>query len=103
MESQLQELIGLQREQNELLKKHLWRLKYSLLTQYTSFVAVREKVVNNTGSAENVEQPLPLPVGVSDMAVGSEPELIWLASFGLLVALFMVVRTYRNRRRTVSN
>ena len=78
-------------------------LKYSLLTQYTSFVAVREKVVNNTGSAENVEQPLPLPVGVSDMAVGSEPELIWLASFGLLVALFMVVRTYRNRRRTVSN
>jgi Ca-activated chloride channel family protein len=78
-------------------------LKYSLLTQYTSFVAVRETVVNNTGSAENVEQPLPLPVGVSDMAVGSEPELIWLASLGLLVALFMVLRTYRNRRRTVSN
>ena len=78
-------------------------LKYSLLTQYTSFVAVRETVVNNTGSAENVEQPLPLPVGVSDMAVGSEPELIWLASLGSLVALFMVLRTYRNRRRTVSN
>ena len=78
-------------------------LKYSLLTQYTSFIAVREKVVNNTGSADNVEQPLPLPVGVSDMAVGSEPELIWLASLGLLVALFMVLRTYRNRRRTVSN
>ena len=32
MESQLKELITLQREQNELLKRHLWRLKFSLLT-----------------------------------------------------------------------
>ena len=78
-------------------------LKYSLLTQYTSFIAVREKVVNDSGSAEDVQQPLPLPVGVSEMAVGSEPELIWLAGLGLLVALLMVLRSYRNRGRMVSN
>jgi Ca-activated chloride channel family protein len=78
-------------------------LKYSLLTQYTSFVAVREKVVNDSGSADDVEQPLPLPMGVSEMAVGSEPELIWLASLALLVALFIVGRRYWNGRRVVSN
>src|SRR6185369_11149728 len=32
MEVLLQRLIQLQTEQNELLKKHLWRLKFSLLT-----------------------------------------------------------------------
>src|SRR5262249_58712569 len=50
-------------------------LKYNLLTQYTSFIAVREKLSNNQGPAQDVEQPLPLPLGVSDLAVrdGSEP------------------------------
>lgn len=31
MDDQLQELINLQREQNQLLKKYLWRLRFSLL------------------------------------------------------------------------
>ena len=34
-------------------------LKYNLLTQYTSFIAVREVVTNPTGSAQDVNQPLP--------------------------------------------
>jgi Ca-activated chloride channel family protein len=67
-------------------------LKYSLLTQYTSFVAVREKVSNLTGEAQDVEQPLPLPVGVSDLAVGSEPELVWLGVLTLLIASVMLRR-----------
>jgi len=67
-------------------------LKYNLLTQYTSFIAVREKVTNQSGSADDVDQALPLPVGVSDMAVGSEPEFIWLMAASLLVALIMFVR-----------
>jgi Ca-activated chloride channel family protein len=46
-------------------------LKYNLLTRYTSFIAVREVVRNTTGAADNVDQPLPLPRGVSDLAVGS--------------------------------
>jgi Ca-activated chloride channel family protein len=45
-------------------------LKYSLLTQYTSFVAIDKKVRNVGGTQEVVEQALPLPQGVSDYAVG---------------------------------
>ncbi|HTW92490.1 MAG TPA: VIT domain-containing protein [bacterium] len=45
-------------------------LKYSLLTQYTSFVAIDKKVRNVGGKQEVVEQALPMPQGVSDYAVG---------------------------------
>lgn len=61
-------------------------LKYGLLTRHTSFIAVHE-VVRRTGAADEVEQPLPLPAGVSDRAVGvtggPEPELIWLGAIAL--------------------
>lgn len=67
-------------------------LRYNLLTQYTSFIAVRQKVTNPGASAENVEQPLPLPVGVSDLAVGSEPEMVWLLVASALIALMMMAR-----------
>jgi Ca-activated chloride channel homolog len=76
-------------------------LKYSLLTRYTSFIAVREEVRNPLGSAKDVNQALPLPLGVSDLAigegaeVGSEPELVWLISAVLLLALVATFRRYR--------
>ena len=44
-------------------------LKYHLMTQYTSFVAV-DKIIRKTGEVVSVKQPLPLPQGVSDYAVG---------------------------------
>jgi Ca-activated chloride channel family protein len=44
-------------------------LKYSLMTQYTSFVAV-DKIKRADGQVVTVKQPLPLPEGVSDLAVG---------------------------------
>lgn len=44
-------------------------LAYSLLTDYTSFVAV-DKKVRADGKVVTVKQPLPLPQGVSDYAVG---------------------------------
>jgi Ca-activated chloride channel family protein len=44
-------------------------LRYSLMTAYTSFVAV-DKVKRADGTVETVKQPLPLPEGVSDLAVG---------------------------------
>jgi Ca-activated chloride channel family protein len=78
-------------------------LKYNLLTQYTSFIAVREEVRNPLGPAQDVKQPLPLPLGVSDLAVGegtevgSEPELVWLITVSLMLALIMIFR-----RRLVS-
>jgi Ca-activated chloride channel family protein len=45
-------------------------LKYNLLTNYTSFVAIDQKVRNVGGKQEVVEQALPMPEGVSDYAVG---------------------------------
>jgi Ca-activated chloride channel family protein len=44
-------------------------LKYSLMTAYTSFVAV-DQVKRADGQVVTVKQPLPLPEGVSDLAVG---------------------------------
>jgi Ca-activated chloride channel family protein len=44
-------------------------LKYRLMTEYTSFVAV-DKIIRKTGEVVTVKQPLPLPQGVSDYAVG---------------------------------
>ncbi|HKP82459.1 MAG TPA: VIT domain-containing protein [Pyrinomonadaceae bacterium] len=75
-------------------------LKYNLLTRYTSFIAVREVVTNPTGSADDVKQPLPLPLHVSDLAVGgaevgSEPELVWLVIGSLLLATIMILRRKR--------
>lgn len=68
-------------------------LKYNLLTQYTSFIAVREKIVNPNGDAEDVDQALPLPEGVMDTAVGSEPELWWLIAAFALAGLVVSVRS----------
>jgi Ca-activated chloride channel homolog len=44
-------------------------LKYGLLTSYTSFIAV-DHVVRTREAATTVDQPLPLPQGVSALAVG---------------------------------
>jgi Ca-activated chloride channel family protein len=80
-------------------------LQYNLLTRYTSFIAVREVVTNPTGSAEDVKQALPLPLRVSNLAVGggtevgSEPELIWLIASALLLGTLVVA--FRQRRRFV--
>jgi Ca-activated chloride channel homolog len=45
-------------------------LRYNLLTEFTSFVAIDQRVRRTDGSWETVKQPLPLPQGVSDAAVG---------------------------------
>jgi Ca-activated chloride channel family protein len=45
-------------------------LTYNLLTAYTSFVAIDTEVRNTEGKPTTVTQPLPLPQGVSDYAVG---------------------------------
>jgi len=45
-------------------------LTYNLLTAYTSFVAVDTQVRSTDGKTVTVKQPLPMPQGVSDYAVG---------------------------------
>ncbi len=47
-------------------------LAYNLLTAYTSFVAVDTQVRLTHGQSTTVKQPLPLPQGVSDYAVGGK-------------------------------
>ncbi len=80
-------------------------LTYNLLTKHTSFVAVLEQVRNRTGDAARVAQPLPLPQGVSDAAVGggggdvgvgSEPPL-WLLVAALALAAAAAHRVRRAR------
>jgi Ca-activated chloride channel family protein len=45
-------------------------LTYNLLTAYTSFVAIDTQIRLKDGQTVTVKQPLPLPQGVSDYAVG---------------------------------
>jgi Ca-activated chloride channel family protein len=54
-------------------------LKYNLLTAYTSFIAIDSEVRNNTGKNTTVTQPLPLPEGVNNNAIGYAP-----AAYGTL-------------------
>jgi Ca-activated chloride channel homolog len=71
-------------------------LTYGLLTRYTSFIAVQE-MVRNADGATDVDQPLPLPAGVSDLAIGvtggPEPELLWM--FAIAIALLAWARLMR--------
>jgi len=76
-------------------------LTYNLLTAHTSFVAVDEIVRNVGGEGKDVKQPLPLPKGVSELAVSGrqvpEPEF-WLLALAALVAVGALARRSGARR-----
>jgi Ca-activated chloride channel family protein len=65
-------------------------LAYNLLTAYTSFVAIDTEVRLVNGQSVTVKQPLPLPEGVSDCAVGrgmvAQKAMSPLAAFRSLAA-----------------
>lgn len=95
------------READEDTRKEVIQLglKYALLTRFTSFVAVHELVRNPKASAQDVAQPLPLPKGVSNLAIGPvcavgaqnvpEPELyVTLA----LVCILVFAKLWRRRQ-----
>ncbi len=44
--------------------------KYNLLTEFTSFIAIDTEISNTKGGSATVKQPLPLPEGVSNNAIG---------------------------------
>ena len=82
-------------------------LQYSLLTQYTSFIAV-DKVVRNVAPQNTVavNQPVPLPKGVSELAVGgatlgaevpSTPEPETLGAIAVVLSMLAMLR--RRARR----
>lgn len=45
-------------------------LKYNLLTKYTSFIALDSEIRNENGQITTIKQPLPLPDGVTNYAIG---------------------------------
>jgi Ca-activated chloride channel family protein len=76
-------------------------LTYGLLTRYTSFIAVQE-IVRTTDEATDVDQPLPLPAGVSDLAVGvtsgPEPEMLWVVAIAIALLAWAPLLRMRRRR-----
>ncbi len=51
-------------------------LKYNLLTQYTSFIAIDSIVSNPNGYQKQVLQPSPMPKGVSNYAIGETLNIV---------------------------
>ncbi len=74
-------------------------LQYSILTPYTSFVAVLDTIRNPEGESTDVDQPNPLPLHVSNLAVGytigSEPGDMILIICAVLLALTGYWRSFR--------
>lgn len=80
-------------------------LKYSLLTQYTSFLAV-DQVVRNLAPADStsVNQPSPLPQGVENTALGAEvPSTPEPATWGAMLVTLSVLAMLATRRRRARN
>jgi Ca-activated chloride channel family protein len=73
-------------------------LKYNLLTDYTSFIAV-DKVIRNTEGSDTVDQPLPMPEGVSDLALGSEVPSTPEPEFYALIAMAGGMAAWLRRRK----
>ncbi|HYE72957.1 MAG TPA: hypothetical protein VEF04_06485, partial [Blastocatellia bacterium] len=67
-----------QRDINESLREQITQLglQYKLMTQYTSFVAVEEKIITDGSTPRRVEVPVEMPEGVSYEGVfGEKKEL----------------------------
>jgi Ca-activated chloride channel family protein len=74
-------------------------LTYNLLTAYTSFVAVDEMVRNTSGNATKVKQPLPMPQGVSNNAIGGDVSTVPEPETYLLICVVVLMFLYMNKRK----
>lgn len=82
-------------------------LNYHMITPYTSFIAVLDVVRNPDGESADVNQPLPLPLEVSNLAVGyrigSEPGDMLLIMIPALLLLLPALRKKLRRSDTCEN
>lgn len=93
-------------EDEEAVKKQVTELglKYSMMTPYTSFIAVMEEVRNPEANSKDVKQPLPLPQNVSEFAVGSgftigsEPDIMMLIPLSAIVIAISAFGYARRKR-----
>jgi Ca-activated chloride channel homolog len=69
-------------------------LEYRLMTQFTSFVAVEEKVVNQSGKLVRIDVPVELPSGVSKRAIQDDD-----AEFGQRVGGLSTIPVIGNLNR----
>jgi Ca-activated chloride channel family protein len=74
-------------------------LSYSLLTDYTSFVAIDKLIRKVDAPATTVDQPQPLPEGVSELAVAAAPATPEPAFYALGATLGALLWTLRRRKR----
>lgn len=78
-------------------------LNYSLLTPYTSFLAIDETPRELDRLAQTVKQPLPMPQGVTKAAIGGGPSLVKNGSvpepgsIGLIAFLVVLLALQRQR------
>lgn len=79
-------------------------LEYNMTTPYTSFVAVVDTIRNPEMKSTDVDQPLPLPLEVSNLAVGggytayTEPETILLILVMAGVLFLSLLRHGKKKR-----
>ena len=101
--AQIGDLVNLQSTDERVAQITNLGLTYNLLTKYTSFVAVDEVVRRTTPNLEIVKQPLPLPQGVENTAVGEDvPTSPEPATVGLMaiVSALMLVMFIRRKKQT---
>ncbi|MCI9337388.1 MAG: VWA domain-containing protein [Lachnospiraceae bacterium] len=106
--TKLDQLAGYGSTRNDTsVKEEITRLglDYNMTTPYTSFVAVVEEVRNPDGESEDVNQANPLPLQVSNLAVGggytaySEPGGILLGIILTAVSFFGILRQAKKRKK----
>ncbi len=80
-------------------------LEYNMTTPYTSFIAVVDTIRNTKGNSTDVDQALPLPLHVTNLAVGggytaySEPGEILFVLFLAGMAMMGLWKTWNTARR----
>lgn len=76
-------------------------LKYNLATNYTSFVAVDESIVNKRGIVKTVKQPLPMPKNVNNSAVGAAAKVTKKTTYKKSFTIVISEKIVKTKERKV--